>query len=102
MLGAEDILSAFPTEKIGLVGGLVAVVVILWRLIGKLSGDKDVSQKELVQFYKDRAAEAVTTAQNYATVINGITNAIDALTAQLAAHTEILKDIAHELEKRGS
>ena len=95
-----DVMQA-PWDKITLLGACIGVIVILWRLVGKLAGDKDGQNQKLVDFYKQRADEMVAMVKGYENVVNGNTVALGALTKQLELNNELLKDFIHEFEKRG-
>lgn len=87
-------------DKITFLGACLVVIVILWRLVGKLAGDKDGQSEKLIQFHKERADQAAAMAKSYADVVNANTTAMNALAAQIESSNELLKDLAHELEKR--
>lgn len=97
---ASDLI-AFPWEKVGILGLCIAVIVILWRLVGKLAGDKDGQNQKLVEFYKQRADELVSMTKAYENALAGNTAAFQALTKQQELTNELLKDFIHEFEKRG-
>lgn len=96
---ATDLLNA-NWDKLSFLSACVIVIVILWRLVGKLAADKDGASAKMVEFYQKRAEEAVAMAKSYENVLAGNTQAMNALTKQTELTNELLRDLIRELEKR--
>lgn len=89
-----------PWEKVGIVALCLGAVAILWRLVGKIAGDKDGLNQKLVDFYRVRAEEMAAMTKSYENALSGNTTAFAALTKQQELTNELLKDFIREFEKR--